>query len=127
MASRRSLGGGTPGTPWDISINGCVGVGWYLSPHALMRGMLLGDGEMASRKQKQETHGGSAVLMMFWDAFMGTTDESSREWNEVIGWRTNPGWITFANGHVSSFALTSLPLVIISNGVQFASPSVPLV
>lgn len=27
MASRRSLGGGTPGAPWDISINGCVGVG----------------------------------------------------------------------------------------------------
>lgn len=28
MASRRVLGGGTPGTPWDISIKGCVGVGW---------------------------------------------------------------------------------------------------
>ena len=26
-ASRRSLGGGASGTPWDISINGWVGVG----------------------------------------------------------------------------------------------------
>lgn len=53
MASRRSLGGGTPGTPWDRSINGWVEVGWYLSPHALMRGMLWRDGEMMSRKQRK--------------------------------------------------------------------------
>jgi len=28
IASRRSLGGGMSGTPWDISTNGWVGVGW---------------------------------------------------------------------------------------------------
>lgn len=28
MASRRNLGGGMSGTPWDMSISGWVGVGW---------------------------------------------------------------------------------------------------
>jgi len=71
---------------------------------------------MSVKHDKKDIHGGFAVPR---GTFMSVGAENGTP-REVIGGRTNPGWVMFANKH-------ALSLTIISNGAQLPSPTASLI